>query len=144
MIYNNTNTFSHVGSTIPFDFRSSFESGQRWPLLYRYLSPSPFSIAESDNVIGFRLQLQRYVNTCLFSPLIALYQVLTLSETLSTRRMRLTSALTFVAFICGVVGHSRHDHGERDGRQVPLHEQEFVQDSSEILERKWSFEVRSA
>ncbi|TVY90785.1 Guanidinobutyrase, partial [Lachnellula willkommii] len=38
--------------------------------------------------------------------------------------------------VCGVVAHQ---HG--DEAQVPLHEQEFVQDSAEELERKWSFEV---
>jgi agmatinase len=48
------------------------------------------------------------------------------------------STLLLAAGICGfVVGHSHHD-GEK---QVPLHEQEFVQDSEEELERKWNFEV---
>ena len=56
--------------------------------------------------------------------------------------MKITiSALLLAAGICGVVvGHS---HGEtREGKQTPLHEQEFVQDGPEELERKWSFEVR--
>ena len=51
--------------------------------------------------------------------------------------MRATPALLLAAGICGtVVGQSHHGEG-----QVPLHEQEFLQDSSEELERKWSFEV---
>jgi agmatinase len=38
-----------------------------------------------------------------------------------------------------VVGHQ---HGSGNGeKQVPLHEQEYVQDPVEELERKWSFEV---
>ena len=42
---------------------------------------------------------------------------------------------------CGVVtGHQSHGHG---GKQIPLHEQEYVQDPVEELERKWSFEVSS-
>lgn len=41
--------------------------------------------------------------------------------------------------VCGVVAH-QHQHGGEEA-QVPLHEQEFVQDSAEELERKWSFEV---
>lgn len=42
---------------------------------------------------------------------------------------------------CGVVaGHQKHGHGRK---QIPLHEQEYVQDSVEELERKWSFEVSS-
>lgn len=48
-----------------------------------------------------------------------------------------------VALLCGVVeghehGPGHHHAGEAD---VPLHEQPFVQDSAEELERKWSFEV---
>lgn len=47
------------------------------------------------------------------------------------------STLLLMAGICGVVvGHGIHEE-----KQVPLHEQEFVQDSEEELERKWSFEV---
>jgi hypothetical protein len=42
--------------------------------------------------------------------------------------------------VCGVVEGHQHHHGEE--AQVPLHEQEFVQDSADELERKWSFEVR--
>jgi len=41
--------------------------------------------------------------------------------------------------VCGVVAHQHQHPG--DEAQVPLHEQEFVQDSAEELERKWSFEV---
>jgi len=43
--------------------------------------------------------------------------------------------------VCGVVveGHQHQHHG--DEAQVPLHEQEYVQDSAEELERKWGFEV---
>jgi hypothetical protein len=42
---------------------------------------------------------------------------------------------------CGfVTGHQDHGHG---GKQIPLHEQEYVQDPVEELERKWSFEVCS-
>jgi len=37
-----------------------------------------------------------------------------------------------------VAGHQDHKHGEK---QIPLHEQEYVQDPVEELERKWSFEV---
>jgi len=49
--------------------------------------------------------------------------------------MKITSILA----LCGVVaGHAHHEHGERE---VPLHKREFVQDSAEELERKWSFEV---
>lgn len=47
--------------------------------------------------------------------------------------------LTFLAGICGVVVGHETFHGE--GKQIPLHEQDFVQDSPEELERKWSFEV---
>jgi hypothetical protein len=50
------------------------------------------------------------------------------------------TALLLAAGICGVVGHTHH--GETgEAKQVPLHEQEFVQDTPEELERKWSFEV---
>jgi hypothetical protein len=38
---------------------------------------------------------------------------------------------------CGVVVGHQH----QEGKQVPLHEQEYVQDPVEELERKWSFEV---
>jgi hypothetical protein len=42
---------------------------------------------------------------------------------------------------CGVVaGHQNHRHREK---QIPLHEQEYIQDPVEELERKWSFEVSS-
>ena len=39
-----------------------------------------------------------------------------------------------------VAGHQSHGHV---GKQIPLHEQEYVQDPIEELERKWSFEVSS-
>jgi hypothetical protein len=54
-----------------------------------------------------------------------------------------SAALVLGALIvgCGVVtGHQNHGHG---GKQIPLHEQEYVQDPVEELERKWSFEVSS-
>jgi hypothetical protein len=60
--------------------------------------------------------------------------------------MRLSSATTLVRLMvgCGVVaGHQRGHHGGADGgKHVPLHEREYIQDSVEELERKWSFEVR--
>jgi hypothetical protein len=47
--------------------------------------------------------------------------------------------LGFLIVGCGVVaGHQDHLHREK---QIPLHEQEYVQDTAEELERKWSFEV---
>ncbi|KAH8589325.1 arginase family-domain-containing protein [Bisporella sp. PMI_857] len=47
--------------------------------------------------------------------------------------------LTLVVALCKVVvGHAGPDHGE--GKELPLHEREFVQDSAEELQRKWSFE----
>ena len=55
--------------------------------------------------------------------------------------------LTAVAlgFCSGVIGHSHHEHQEGgDGVASdfdPLRAPEFVQDSLEELERKWSFEV---
>ena len=52
--------------------------------------------------------------------------------------MRLETTL-LLAGICGVVVGHEALHGE--GKQIPLYEQEFVQDSPEKLERKWSFEV---
>jgi len=54
-----------------------------------------------------------------------------------------SAALVLCALIvgCGVVtGHQSHGHG---GKQIPLHEQEYVQDPVEELEKKWSFEVSS-
>jgi len=54
-----------------------------------------------------------------------------------------SAALVLGALIvgCGVVtGHQSHGYGEK---QIPLHEQEYVQDPVEELERKWSFEVCS-
>jgi hypothetical protein len=53
--------------------------------------------------------------------------------------MKSTSSSTVLLLtlrICGVVVVAGHS-----GLQVPLHEQDFVQDSLEGLERKWSFEV---
>ena len=51
------------------------------------------------------------------------------------------NALLGLGAVCGVVveAHQHQHHG--DEAHVPLHEQEFVQDSAEELERKWSFEV---
>jgi hypothetical protein len=54
-----------------------------------------------------------------------------------------SAALGLGALIVGrgvVTGHQNHGHG---GKQIPLHEQEYVQDPVEELERKWSFEVSS-
>lgn len=55
-------------------------------------------------------------------------------------RTSLLELLVWSVLSTGVAahGHHSHDHGEK---QVPLHEQEFVQDSLEELERKWAFEV---
>jgi hypothetical protein len=54
--------------------------------------------------------------------------------------MKVKSALLLASAICGIAAHSHH--GETGGaNQTPLHEQEFVQDGPEELERKWSFEV---
>lgn len=50
-------------------------------------------------------------------------------------------ALLGLGAVCGVVEGHQHHHGEE--AQVPLHEQEFVQDTADELERKWSFEVGS-
>lgn len=53
--------------------------------------------------------------------------------------MRLSQAL--ILTVCGVVvvGHADHDHG--DGKEIPLHEREWVKDGAEELERRWGFEV---
>jgi hypothetical protein len=54
-----------------------------------------------------------------------------------------SAALVLGALIVGcgfVTGHQDHGHG---GKQIPLHEQEYVQDPVEELERKWRFEVSS-
>jgi hypothetical protein len=54
-----------------------------------------------------------------------------------------SSLVLAVVLVCRVVeGHEHgpgHHHAEE--AEVPLHEQPFVQDSAEELERKWSFEV---
>jgi hypothetical protein len=39
-----------------------------------------------------------------------------------------------------VLGHGGNED-ERSEIEIPLHEREWVQDSAEELERKWSFEV---
>jgi hypothetical protein len=54
-----------------------------------------------------------------------------------------TSLILAVAFVCGVVEGHEHGPGHHHAgeAEVPLHEQPFVQDSAEELERKWSFEV---
>lgn len=49
-----------------------------------------------------------------------------------------------LAGLCGVISlASAHDylHKHVEHSEIPLHEQDFVQDSTEELERKWSFEV---
>ena len=47
-----------------------------------------------------------------------------------------------VLAICGSgVAGNAHEHGHQHEEQIPLHEKEYVQDSPEELERKWSFEV---
>jgi hypothetical protein len=54
-----------------------------------------------------------------------------------------SAALVLGALIVGcgcVAGHQNHGHG---GKEIPLHEREYVQDPVEELERKWSFEVSS-
>lgn len=49
--------------------------------------------------------------------------------------------------LCGVIGvvvgheHHGHDHDHAE-KEIPLHEQEYIQDNTEELERKWGFEVR--
>jgi len=49
-------------------------------------------------------------------------------------------SLTLFLALCGVVaGHDHHEH--HHGEEIPLHEGEWVKDSPEELERKWSFEV---
>lgn len=50
------------------------------------------------------------------------------------------SQLSLLALFCGaVVGHG--SHGQEPVGEVPLHEQAFVQDTPEELEKKWGFEV---
>lgn len=53
--------------------------------------------------------------------------------------------LTLLLALCGVVtGHGGPGHGHVHGKaeeEIPLHEREWVKDSAEELERKWSFEV---
>ena len=59
--------------------------------------------------------------------------------------MRLSSFTALVLLMAGygVAGHQHGHHGSADGgKHVPLHEREYIQDSVEELERKWSFEVR--
>lgn len=57
------------------------------------------------------------------------------------------TVFTFKTLVLGLwLGGCRvvvgHQHGSGNGeKQVPLHEQEYVQDPVEELERKWSFEV---
>ncbi|KAF4614399.1 hypothetical protein G7Y89_g15337 [Cudoniella acicularis] len=55
----------------------------------------------------------------------------------------ISSVLAISVVWCGVgvAAHQRHGHDQqREGEEMPLHEREFVQDSTEELERKWSFE----
>jgi hypothetical protein len=52
------------------------------------------------------------------------------------------SAVTAALVISRAVGHERqHGHGHGHAEETPLHEREWVKDSKEELERKWSFEV---
>jgi hypothetical protein len=48
--------------------------------------------------------------------------------------------LTLLGMVCGVLGHSHHHH-EEEGEFDPLRAPEYVKESVEELERKWSFEV---
>lgn len=58
-------------------------------------------------------------------------------------KMKFEKFLLATAGICGVVGVHGHESGHHhDEKEIPLHEQEYIQDSAEELERKWSFEVR--
>ena len=54
-----------------------------------------------------------------------------------------TSLVLAVVLVCGVVEGHEHGPGHHHAgeAEVPLHEQPFVQDSAEELERKWGFEV---
>lgn len=52
------------------------------------------------------------------------------------------NALLGLGAVCGVMVAGHQHHGHEAETQIPLHEQEYVQDSAEELERKWSFEVR--
>lgn len=52
----------------------------------------------------------------------------------------LTRTICALAVCEFVAGHNHgHEHGHE--KEVPLHEREWIQDSKEELERKWSFEV---
>lgn len=56
--------------------------------------------------------------------------------------MKFEKLLLATAGICGVVGVHGHEHGHHhDEKEIPLHEQEYIQDNPEELERKWGFEV---
>ena len=56
--------------------------------------------------------------------------------------MRVQGFTTLALLGCSVVaGHQHLEHEADREKQVPLHEQEYFQDSPEELERKWSFEV---
>ncbi|KAE8454137.1 hypothetical protein EG329_005061 [Mollisiaceae sp. DMI_Dod_QoI] len=55
--------------------------------------------------------------------------------------MKLERFLLVAAGFGGVVGVHGHEHGHHhDEKEIPLHEQEYIQDSPEELERKWAFE----
>ncbi len=57
--------------------------------------------------------------------------------------MKLERFLLVAAGFGGIVGVHGHEHGHHhDEKEIPLHEQEYIQDSPEELERKWAFEVR--
>jgi hypothetical protein len=56
--------------------------------------------------------------------------------------MRISLLSVLVLTICGSgVAGNAHEHGHHHEEQIPLHEREYVQDSPEELERKWTFEV---
>ena len=57
--------------------------------------------------------------------------------------MKFERFLVATAGLCRVLGGVHgHEHGhQHEEKQIPLHEQEYIQDSAEELERKWSFEV---
>ncbi|CZR66872.1 related to agmatinase [Phialocephala subalpina] len=55
--------------------------------------------------------------------------------------MRFDKFLLATAGICGVVGVHGHEHGHHHHeKEIPLHEQEYIQDNPDELERKWGFE----
>lgn len=57
--------------------------------------------------------------------------------------MKLSQLSLINLVLYGVAGHGHGHHGEEieGGKEIPLHEREWVRDSAEELERKWGFEV---